>query len=172
MDHFILRAKIISATSVFIMALTIFAPHNLCGITKQWSNAAYAYTGSPLQAARLVELLRIETQLTENINSSITRAKNSLLQRGVPAETVNNVANTLAGEMAAALPELMSEITLIYAEEFNDDELDDLIRFYQSSTGQKFVGARSRLNTKQGSALQKWFAEVRARTFERMEAVT
>ncbi len=129
-----------------------------------------ARAGSVEQAEQLVNLLQLETQLVEAIDASLKSAGSKLLRRGYPATTVQNITALVRNDMMVSLPDLMNGITNIYAEEFTDAELGDLIRFYETPTGQKFVSMRSKLSSRQSSALRDWFDNVRARTLAQVEA--
>ena len=129
-----------------------------------------ACAGSVEQAEQLVNLLQLETQLVETIDASIKSAGSKLLRRGYPATTVQNITALVRSDLMDSLPNLMNGITNIYAEEFTDAELEDLIRFYKTPTGQKFVSMRSKLSSRQSSALRTWFDNVRTRTLSLIEA--
>ena len=83
---------------------------------------------------------------------------------------MQNITALVRSDLMDSLPNLMNGITNIYAEEFTDAELEDLIRFYKTPTGQKFVSMRSKLSSRQSSALRTWFDNVRTRTLSLIEA--
>ena len=128
-----------------------------------------AHAGSVETARRLVDLLELETQLHSTIIDAVDRARDQLMLRGVPAAKVNNVADILKAEMLESTPELLDEITLIYADEFTDPELNDLIAFYSSPTGQKLISKRQALDSRQAGAVRGWITSVQQRALEQLQ---
>ncbi|MEM1192386.1 MAG: DUF2059 domain-containing protein [Pseudomonadota bacterium] len=127
-----------------------------------------ARAGTFESARRLVDLLGVEATVEETIIAAVEDARNQLLSRGVPAETVNKVADVIRDEMLAGMPDLLDDVTLIYAEEFTEEELTDLIRFFETPTGQKFAATQRTIDARIGSALGSWLADVRDRARERL----
>lgn len=128
-----------------------------------------ASAGSMESARRLVDLLGLQTELESTIIQSVDSAKTTLLQRGVPSETVNEVASALKAEMLESMPELIEEISTTYADEFTEPELQDLISFYESPTGQKFAASSKALKGKQEEAARAWLQQVQQRALARLQ---
>lgn len=129
-----------------------------------------AAAGSVESAHRLVALLDLETRLERNIGEAIESARQTLLRRGVPGATVNQVTTALKAEMLASTPELLDEIIIIYAEEFSEQELTELIAFYETPTGQKYIRTQRTLNAKQSAAMGDWLRSVQQRALDRVNA--
>jgi len=127
-----------------------------------------ALAGSFENAQRLIELLNVENFLEETILDSVSQARDDMLKRGLPSRTVNQVTNIMHDEMIASMPDLVEEITNLYAEEFSDEELTDLIAFYQTPTGQKFVQSERTLSIRQSRILDGWLKGVGNRARNRL----
>ncbi|MEO1151197.1 MAG: DUF2059 domain-containing protein [Pseudomonadota bacterium] len=127
-----------------------------------------AQAGTIESARRLVDLLGIEANVADTVVAAVDDARDQLLDRGLPAETVNRVADTIREEMLAGMPELLDEISVIYAEEFTEDELAELIAFFETPTGQKYAATQRAIDARIGSALGDWLATVRDRARERL----
>lgn len=127
-----------------------------------------SYAGTMESARRLIDLLDVPAALEETIIASVDQARSDLLKRGRPAATVNMVSANLKAEMLASMSSLIDEVSAIYADEFTEEELNDLIAFYETPTGQKYVKAQRSLRTKQDSALAAWLQDVRKRTIEKI----
>ncbi len=133
------------------------------------THAPEASAGSMESARRLIDLLDLQAQLEETVIKSVDTAKDRLLKRGVPSKTVERVANALKAEMLESTPELMEEIAVTYADEFSEKELTDLITFYETPTGQKYVASQRSLKAKQTGAVSAWLQSVRERALARMQ---
>ena len=56
---------------------------------------------------------------------------------------LTEVANKMRADLAPRLVELSDETARIYATRFNDQELKDILAFYKSPTGKKFLSEQS-----------------------------
>ncbi len=155
-------AKIMSLTAITLFALT--STHTIAH--------ASTLAGSTASARELLILLNVPTLLEETIYTSLEDAKADMVKRGRPQETINNVTNALKAEMMASMPALIDEIAFLYARSFTQVELDELIKFYSSPTGQKFVAAQSSLKGTQSKILRDWLDDVRERTRYRLASAS
>ncbi len=130
---------------------------------------ANAYAGSLENGRRLVDALDMETQLEQTITQAITQAKQQLYASGgASMAQINQVADALEAEMRASAPALLDELAQIYANQFTDKELDDLVEFYESPTGQKYAASQSALGAAQASATEQWMQGVSERAMSRL----
>lgn len=127
-----------------------------------------AQAGTTQSARKLIDLLDVPDRLENTILGAVDDARRDLLARGMPSSTVNLVTTAMKVEVLASIPDLLDEVTGIYADEFTEPELQDLIAFYESPTGQKYVRSQSTIASKQSDALKNWLGEVRTRTAQRI----
>ena len=130
---------------------------------------AQAYAGSMENARRLVDALGLDEQLEQTITQSITEAKQELNAGGqANVDLINQVAAALEAEMRASSPALLDELAQIYADRFTDPELDELVEFYESPTGQKYLAVESSLVAAQANAVEQWMKGVSQRAMARL----
>ncbi|HLF22319.1 MAG TPA: DUF2059 domain-containing protein, partial [Burkholderiales bacterium] len=55
------------------------------------------------------------------------------------SKDVNEIASKMRNDLAPRLNELRGEVARIYAARFNEQELKDLLAFYKSPVGKKYV---------------------------------
>ncbi|UTD29705.1 DUF2059 domain-containing protein [Bradyrhizobium sp. WD16] len=120
----------------FGLALTVSAH-------AQAQKAANATPPSASAVAAATELLTIKkaNQIYQNIVPTvIQRTKDAILQTNVNYQKdLNEIALKLAGELAAKRDDVGKAMAEIYATNFTEQELRDLIAFYKTPLGQKFL---------------------------------
>ncbi len=128
-----------------------------------------AFAGSFENARRLIAAMGVEAQLEETIVDAVDEATASLLQRGLPDPTIRAASRAMKSEMLDSVPQLLNEVITIYAGQFSDVELADLIEFYESPTGQKYARSQGAIKRKRERALEQWMDGVRTRTKDRLD---
>jgi len=128
-----------------------------------------ALAGSFENARRLVAAMGVEAQLEETIVDAVDEATASLLQRGLPDATIRAASRAMKSEMLESVPQLLDEVITIYAGQFSDEELTELIEFYESPTGQKYARAQGTIKRKRERALEQWMEGVRTRTKRQLD---
>jgi hypothetical protein len=83
----------------------------------------------------------------------------------------------IAATLRALLPEFdkrKEEITgilaRVYAEKFTEAELKDIVAFYESPTGKKFVGSTADIGKQTMGKLQEWSGKVNQDAIDRLKA--
>ncbi len=83
----------------------------------------------------------------------------------------------IAATLRAMLPEFdkrKEEITVIlarvYAEKFSEAELNDILAFYNSATGKKFVAATGDIGKETMGKLQEWSGKINKDVIDRLKA--
>lgn len=83
----------------------------------------------------------------------------------------------IAAALRALLPEFdkrKEEITgilaRVYAEKFTEAELKDIVAFYESPTGKKFVGSTADIGKQTMGKLQEWSGKVNQDAIDRLKA--
>ena len=91
-------------------------------------------------ASELLALKKANTVYQNIVPSVIQRTKDAILQNNLNYQSdLNEVAIKLAGELANRREEVAKAMAEIYATNFTEQELRDLIAFYKSPLGQKFL---------------------------------
>jgi hypothetical protein len=99
--------------------------------------------GSPgaLEAAREILAMRNLTAIFANaVPTIVQRTKDSLLQNNLNYQKdLDEVAVIVAQKMAGREKEIGEAMANVYANEFTEQELKDLVAFYKSTLGQKLL---------------------------------
>jgi uncharacterized protein len=112
--------------------------------------ARLAATSSPL-AKDLDTVLPLAVQ---NVQNRLINLRPDLHE--VISATVQNVALRLT----ARRPDLDNAIALVWAREFNDEELRAIADFYMSPAGKKFVAVGPKLGTATVQTVENWASRV------------
>jgi uncharacterized protein len=125
---------------------------------KQASPAAIA-------AAREILTMKNASAMYANaVPNLVQQTKDVLLQNNLNYQKdLNEVAVIVAQSLAGREKEIGEGMAKIYANEFSEQELKDLVTFYKSTLGQKLLGTEPRAIQSSMSYMNQWaqtFAEV------------
>ena len=91
-------------------------------------------------AGEIVKLTGATSLFTTLIPGVIEQSKILFLQQNPGlAGDLNVIATKIRADLAPRLSELSAEVAKIYAERFTEQELKDLLAFYNSPVGKKFI---------------------------------
>ena len=134
--------------------------------------ATSAKPASPAAIASAKELLALKNTsavYADAVPSLVAQTKNGLLQANLNYQKdLNEVAVIVAKNLAGREKEIGDGMAAIYAAEFTEQELKDLVTFYKSPLGVKLIAAEPRAVQNSMGYMQKWaqsFAEVINREF-------
>jgi uncharacterized protein len=98
-------------------------------------------TPAALQAARdILAMKNVSAQYAGAVPSIVQRTKESLLQNNLNYQKdLNEVAILVAQAYAGREKEIGEQMAKIYANDFTEQELKDLVTFYRSPLGQKLL---------------------------------
>lgn len=122
-------------------------------------------------AARLVAAMGLRAEIDRAIGEAVSTVRTQLVQQGAPAQKVDEFVAAFRDELEAGAPELVEEMARAYADRFSDAEIDDLIVFYKSPTGQKLVGAQHDLALAQTQAVVRWVTAAAQSATAKLNAV-
>jgi len=88
----------------------------------------------------------------------------------IPNAAWDEFAVICVEEMKRALPQLEEPIIAIYDANFSDDEIKQLVAFYQSPVGRKIVIQQPQLTQQSLTLGQSWGEQAAARAVERIRA--
>ena len=138
----------------------------------QQKNAPAAPAATPLKAASPAALAAAKEILTMKNASAmyanavpnlVQQTKNVLLQSNLNYQKdLNEVAEIVAKNLAGREKEIGDGMAQVYANEFTEQELKDLVTFYKSPLGQKLLGNEPRAIQFSMSYMNQWaqqFAE-------------
>ncbi len=94
-------------------------------------------------AERLLEITRFEQTMMETGDASFQTVKDSLAVHNLNAEEMSEVKDAFMAYMGklAADPELRKRTIELYNENFTEEEINELIEFYETPLGQKTLTA-------------------------------
>jgi hypothetical protein len=122
---------------------------------------------SPAAIASAKELLAIKNasaMYADAVPSMVAQTKNTLLQSNLNLQKdLNEVAAIIAKNLAGREKEIGDGMAQIYANEFTEQELKDLVTFYKSPLGAKLIAAEPRAIQNSMGFMQTWarsFADV------------
>ena len=137
----------------------------------QQKNAPAATTtlkpGSPAAIAAAKEILTMKNASAMYANAVpnlVEQTKNVLMQSNLNYQKdLNEVAEIVAKNLAGREKEIGDGMAQVYANEFTEQELKDLVTFYKSPLGQKLLSSEPRAIQFSMSYMNQWaqqFAEV------------
>ena len=139
----------------------------------QQKNAPAAPAATPLKQASAAALAAAKEILTMKNASAmyanavpnlVQQTKNVLLQSNLNYQKdLNEVAEIVAKNLAGREKEIGDGMAQVYANEFSEQELKDLVNFYKSPLGQKLLASEPRAIQFSMSYMNQWaqqFAEV------------
>jgi hypothetical protein len=138
----------------------------------QQKNAPAAPAATPLKAASPAALAAAKEILTMKNASAmyanavpnlVQQTKNVLMQSNLNYQKdLNEVAEIVAKNLAGREKEIGDGMAQVYANEFTEQELKDLVTFYKSTLGQKLLSSEPRAIQFSMSYMNQWaqqFAE-------------
>jgi hypothetical protein len=112
-------------------------------------------------AKQLVELSGASRTFDELLPNIADQAKNTFIRSNPQMQLgIITVVDKVALEMVARRPELDSALERIWASAFDENQLEELIEFYNSETGKRFAAIQPRLIAAQMSAAQNWTGDI------------
>lgn len=134
---------------------------------KQPPQAAPLKQGSPAAVAAAKEILAMKNAAAMYANAVpniVEQTKNALLQANLNYQKdLNEVAVVVAQKLAGREKEIGDGMANVYANEFSEQELKDLVTFYKSPLGQKLLSTEPRAIQFSMSYMNSWaqnFSEV------------
>jgi uncharacterized protein len=128
--------------------------------------------GAILLAKQLVGLKKVQFAIWESVVPGvIEQAKNALLQTN-PAlsKELDTVALQLRGEFAPRSTELLDIVANLYARQFTERELSEIVTFYKSPIGAKLLAKEPTVNDESLGLVQQWAAKFSEEVIVRIRA--
>ena len=124
--------------------------------------AAHAQTKHPSAAAiatakELITVTRATTVFNPLIAGVVEQAKLLYLQQNPDlAKDLNEVAAHIRTELQPRFGEITNEVALLYAQNFTEQELKQILAFYKTPTGQKLLNNQPKVIESSMQFAQKW----------------
>jgi hypothetical protein len=152
-------SKILSAAGLVLgLALTCVPAGAQAPATKPASPAALA------AAREILAMKTVSTMYAGAVPNLVQRTKDALLQNNLNYQKdLNEVAVIVAQSLAGREKEIGEEMAKIYATDFTEQELKDLVTFYKSPLGQKLLTQEPRTIQASMNYMNQWassFAEI------------
>ena len=125
-----------------------------------------------LLAKQLVSLKKAQFAIWDSVVPGvIEQAKNALLQTN-PAlsKELDSVAQKLRSEFAPRSTELFDIVANLYAQQFTEKELSEIVTFYKSPIGGKLLAKEPSVNDQSLGLVQQWAAKFSEEIIVRMRA--
>lgn len=129
--------------------------------------AAAAKPGSPAALAAAKEILALKNASAMYGNAVpgiVQQTKQALLQANLNYQKdLNEVAVIVAQKLAGREKEIGDGMAAVYASEFSEQELKDLVAFYKSPLGQKLLAAEPKAVSQSMAFMNQWaqsFSEI------------
>jgi hypothetical protein len=151
-------SKMLSAAGVMLVLALTGAPAGAQTPAKDPSPAAIA------AAKEILTLKNVSAMYVAAVPNIVQRTKDSLLQTNLNYQKdLNEVAVIVAQKLAGREKEIGDGMAKIYAAEFTEQELKDLVTFYKSPLGQKLLANEPKAINQSMGFMSQWaqnFAEV------------
>jgi len=146
------------ALGLVLAALPAAAQQQAAPPLKQATPAAIA------AAKEILAMKNVGVMYANAVPNIVQQTKDSLLQNNLNYQKdLNEVAVVVAQRLAGREKEIGDGMAQIYANEFTEQELKDLVTFYKSPLGQKLLSSEPRAIQFSMSYMNQWaqqFAEV------------
>jgi hypothetical protein len=115
-------------------------------------------TPAAIAAAKEILLMKnVQAMYAGAVPGIIEKTKNGLLQQNLNLQKdLNEVAVIIAKNMAGSEKEIGEGMARIYAAEFTEQELKDLVVFYKTQLGQKLLTSEPKAITGSLGYIQEW----------------
>ena len=108
-------------------------------------------------AKEILTMKNVTTMYANAVPNVIQRTKDSILQNNLNYQKeLNEVALTIAQSMAGREKEIFEMMAKIYASDFTEQELKDLVTFYKSPLGQKLLVQEPKSISASLGFMQQW----------------
>jgi hypothetical protein len=139
-----------------------------------FSGAAHAQQPSPGAIAAAKELLDLKgavRMFDPLVPGIIETVKNNYLQTN-PAlfKDLSEVAAQLRTELAAKRADIISQVAVLYAQRFSEQELKDVVAFYKTPSGKKFVSEEPTVIEQSLATAQGWSQKLSEEVLSRFRA--
>jgi hypothetical protein len=122
-------------------------------------------------ALKLVQLSGAARMFDEVLPMIADQTKNAFIRANPDMQLgIISVVDQIAVSLVSRRPELDNYLARVWASAFTNDEMEDLVAFYESDTGKKFGTTLPRLLAVQAAAAQEWGKSVTAEMQEKVTA--
>jgi hypothetical protein len=148
--------------SVFLALQRAARPAALAVTLVAFGPAAHAQTQQPsaasLQVAKQLITVTHATQVLNPLIAGVVEQAKLLFLQQDPglAKDLNEVAANIRTQLQPRFVEITNEVALLYAQNFTEQELKDILVFYKSPAGQKLLQKQPKVIDASMSFAQNW----------------
>jgi hypothetical protein len=155
------RSKIVAVAGLVMgLALAGAPSHAQQPAAKQVAPAPALKPASPAALAAAKEILTMKNanaMYANAVPNIVDQTRNALIQSNLNYQKdLNEVAAIVAKNLAGKEQEIGDGMARIYANEFTEQELKDLVTFYKTPLGQKLLGTEPRAIQFSMSYMNQW----------------
>ncbi len=121
-------------------------------------------------ARKLTEVTALRTEIDKAIGDAVASLRMQLAQQGMPSDKADQFLAAFRDALDAEAQTLIDDLIRVYADRFSDAEIEDLIRFYETPTGQKLVKLQREISQEQTQAVARWIITAAQRAAENLAA--
>jgi uncharacterized protein len=144
----------------FFTALGLALGLALAGVPAEAQQAAPLKPASPAAAAAAKEILAMKNasaMYASAVPNIVQQTKDQLMQSNINYQKdLNEVAVVVAQKLAGREKEIGEGMANVYANEFTEQELKDLVAFYKSPLGKKLLASEPRAIQFSMSYMKQW----------------
>ncbi len=129
-----------------------------------------AHAATYANASRLVAAMSLRAEIDNAIGDAVGLVRAGLEKQGLAPDKIDQFVAAFRDELEAAAPDLVRATVQNYADRFSDAEVDDLLAFYETPTGQKLVSVQRELVAGQVAAVGNWINAAAQRATEKLQA--
>lgn len=132
--------------------------------------APEADAASYATASKLIEVTALRVEIDKAIGDAVAGFRSQLTKQGMPSDKADRFLAEFRDALESEAQTLVDDIIRVYADRFSDAEIEDLIRFYKSPTGQKLVALQREISQEQTLAVARWILTAAQRAAENLAA--
>lgn len=121
-------------------------------------------------ARRLTEVTALRTEIDKAIGDAVAALRTQFARQGMPGDKADQFLAAFRDALESDAQTLVDDVTRIYADRFSDAEIEDLVRFYQTPTGQKLVKLQHEIAQEQTQAVARWILAAAQKAAENLTA--
>ena len=161
----LLRSLPAACLALALTSTLVLAPAMVPAMAQTAAPAAKPASAAAMASAKeFLALKNAGAMYADAVPSLVTQTKNTLMQSNLNYQKdLNEVAVIVAKNLAGREKEIGEGMAQLYAAEFTEQELKDLVTFYKSPLGVKLIAAEPRAIQGSMGFMQKWaqsFSEV------------
>ncbi|MDP4996687.1 MAG: DUF2059 domain-containing protein [Akkermansiaceae bacterium] len=124
-------------------------------------------------AIRLLEVIDFAANARASADASFAPVVDQMRAQGLPDEAVVEIKTTANRLFNKAFgdPEIAGELAKIYEKSFTNEEMEELLKFYETPVGKKSLQSTPQIMQESGVVFQKYAAKIQPEFQAEMQAI-